>query len=296
MKRFLPLLLLILSSKSVVASDIIASIKPIQLISYELTLGINEPDVLLAANTSPHDYALRPSDVRRINQADLIIWFGPDLEPFLDKILEGRDNVLTLSKIDGLPLREYQGDHHDHDGHDHDGHDHGSHDPHFWMGVDTASQVAKAISAKLIEIDPSQQAAYQANLAQFEARLRQQHNEIAAQLSKVKDQGYYVFHDAYGYFEEDYGLNQLGFFTVSPERKPGAKTLIAIRQALSKKEAKCVFSEPQYTPAVVESVTRNTDVNQGVLDPIGADIVVESGGYFNFMQQMADSFEQCLSN
>lgn len=291
MKRFLPLLLLILSSKSVVASDIIASIKPIQLISYELTLGINEPDVLLAANTSPHDYALRPSDVRRINQADLIVWFGPDLEPFLDKILEGRDNVLTLSKIDGLPLREYQGDHHDHDGHDH-----GSHDPHFWMGVDTASQVAKAISAKLIEIDPSQQAAYQANLAQFEARLRQQHNEIAAQLSKVKDQGYYVFHDAYGYFEEDYGLNQLGFFTVSPERKPGAKTLIAIRQALSKKEAKCVFSEPQYTPAVVESVTRNTDVNQGVLDPIGADIVVEAGGYFNFMQQMADSFEQCLSN
>ena len=291
MKRFLPLLLLILSSKSVVASDIIASIKPIQLISYELTLGINEPDVLLAANTSPHDYALRPSDVRRINQADLIIWFGPELEPFLDKILEGRDNVLTLSKIDGLPLREYQGDHHDHDGHDH-----GSHDPHFWMGVDTASQVAKAISAKLIEIDPSQQAAYQANLAQFEARLRQQHNEIAAQLSKVKDQGYYVFHDAYGYFEEDYGLNQLGFFTVSPERKPGAKTLIAIRQALSKKEAKCVFSEPQYTPAVVESVTRNTDVNQGVLDPIGADIVVEAGGYFNFMQQMADSFEQCLSD
>ncbi|MEH0742481.1 zinc ABC transporter substrate-binding protein ZnuA [Vibrio cholerae] len=291
MKRFLPLLLLILSSKSVVASDIIASIKPIQLISYELTLGINEPDVLLAANTSPHDYALRPSDVRRINQADLIIWFGPELEPFLDKILEGRDNVLTLSKIDDLPLREYQGDHHDHDGHDH-----GSHDPHFWMGVDTASQVAKAISAKLIEIDPSQQAAYQANLAQFEARLRQQHNEIAAQLSKVKDQGYYVFHDAYGYFEEDYGLNQLGFFTVSPERKPGAKTLIAIRQALSKKEAKCVFSEPQYTPAVVESVTRNTDVNQGVLDPIGADIVVEAGGYFNFMQQMADSFEQCLSD
>ncbi|MEH0688806.1 zinc ABC transporter substrate-binding protein ZnuA [Vibrio cholerae] len=291
MKRFLPLLLLIVSSKSVMASDIIASIKPIQLISYELTLGINEPDVLLAANTSPHDYALRPSDVRRINQADLIIWFGPELEPFLDKILEGRDNVLTLSKIDDLPLREYQGDHHDHDGHDH-----GSHDPHFWMGVDTASQVAKAISAKLIEIDPSQQAAYQANLTQFEARLRQQHNEIAAQLSKVKDQGYYVFHDAYGYFEEDYGLNQLGFFTVSPERKPGAKTLIAIRQALSKKEAKCVFSEPQYTPAVVESVTRNTDVNQGVLDPIGADIVVEAGGYFNFMQQMADSFEQCLSN
>lgn len=291
MKRFFPLLLLILSSKSVVASDIIASIKPIQLISYELTLGINEPDVLLAANTSPHDYALRPSDVRRINQADLIIWFGPELEPFLDKILEGRDNVLTLSKIDDLPLREYQGDHHDHDGHDH-----GSHDPHFWMGVDTASQVAKAISAKLIEIDPSQQAAYQANLALFEARLRQQHNEIAAQLSKVKDQGYYVFHDAYGYFEEDYGLNQLGFFTVSPERKPGAKTLIAIRQALSKKQAKCVFSEPQYTPAVVESVTRNTDVNQGVLDPIGADIVVEAGGYFNFMQQMADSFEQCLSD
>lgn len=107
--------------------------------------------------------------------------------------------------------------------------------------------------------------------------------------------GYYVFHDAYGYFEQDYGLNHLGQFTVSPERKPGAKTLIKIKKALAKGDAKCVFSEPQFTPAVVESVTRGSQAKQGVLDPIGTGIQVGPGSYFTFIQSITDSFTECLN-
>ncbi|MCZ4295580.1 zinc ABC transporter substrate-binding protein ZnuA [Vibrio sinaloensis] len=290
MKRFLIACTLWFASHSVAnATQVLTSIKPIQLIAIEIMQNTSSPEVILASNTSPHDYALRPSDVKRIRNADVIIWFGKDLEPFLSKVVEGQSNVLTLSKIEGLELREYQGDHHDHDGHDH-----GSHDPHFWLGYKPTMQVAKAIADKLASVDAANAQVYADNLKVFEDKLASQQQAIEKQLTPIKQDGYFVFHDAYGYFEQDFGLNQLGFFTVSPDRKPGAKTLISIRKALASEQAKCVFSEPQFTPAVVESVTRGSSAKIGVLDPIGSDVQAVSGGYFVLKQNLADSFSHCL--
>lgn len=265
------------------------SIKPIQLITLEILGDTAKPDALLAANASPHDYAMKPSDVKKIHAADLVVWFGPDLEPFLNKVLSNQSNVLTLSQIEGLSLQEFAGGHHDHDGHNH-----GSYDPHFWLGYQPTIQVADAIAASLSSLDSINSKEYQNNLIAFKAKLAKQQSEIEQQLTPVKDIGYYVFHDAYGYFEKDFQLNHLGHFTVSPDRKPGAKTLISIKKSLAASNAKCVFSEPQFTPAVVESVVRGSEANIGTLDPLGTDITVEQGGYFDFKQSLADSFYNCL--
>ncbi|CAH1577996.1 zinc ABC transporter substrate-binding protein ZnuA [Vibrio jasicida] len=273
------------------AVTVLTSIKPIQMITTELTEGVTTPDVLLQNNASPHDYALRPSDVKKAAAADLVIWYGHDLEPFLEKVVADKDNTLTVSKIPDLKLREFGSEH----AHDHDGHDHGTHDPHFWLGIETVQQVANAIAHKLAEIDPANASTYAANLKKFDEHLKATDAEIKQELTPVKDKGYFVFHDAYGYFEERYGLNQMGHFTVSPDRKPGAKTLIHIRKTLGTGDVACVFSEPQFTPAVIESVMRGNDVNTGVLDPLGSEIDVQSGSYFAFLKQMSNSFSQCLS-
>ncbi|PQJ45475.1 zinc ABC transporter substrate-binding protein [Vibrio campbellii] len=273
------------------AVTVLTSIKPIQMIATELTEGVTKPDVLLQNNASPHDYALRPSDVKKVAAADLVIWYGHDLEPFLEKVVTDKGNTLTISQIPDLSLREFGSEH----AHDHDGHNHGTHDPHFWLGIETVQQVANAIAHKLAEIDPEHAATYAENLNKFEVQLKAKDAEIKQQLTPVKDKGYFVFHDAYGYFEERYDLNQMGHFTVSPDRKPGAKTLIHIRKTLGTGEVACVFSEPQFTPAVIESVMRGSDVKTGILDPLGSEIDVKSGSYFEFLQGMSNSFSQCLS-
>ncbi|MHC0045805.1 zinc ABC transporter substrate-binding protein ZnuA [Vibrio campbellii] len=273
------------------AVTVLTSIKPIQMIATELTEGVTKPDVLLQNNASPHDYALRPSDVKKVAAADLVIWYGHDLEPFLEKVVTDKGNTLTISQIPDLSLREFGSEH----AHDHDGHSHGTHDPHFWLGIETVQQVANAIAHKLAEIDPEHAATYAENLNKFEVQLKATDAEIKQQLTPVKDKGYFVFHDAYGYFEERYDLNQMGHFTVSPDRKPGAKTLIHIRKTLGTGDVACVFSEPQFTPAVIESVMRGSDVKTGILDPLGSEIDVKSGSYFEFLQGMSNSFSQCLS-
>lgn len=273
------------------ATTVLTSIRPIQMITHELTRGVVAPEVILNSNASPHDYALKPSDVKRISSADLIIWFGPELEPFLSKVISGQDKVLTISDIKGLALREFGGEHDSHEGHDH-----GTHDPHFWLGLEPSLQVANAISKALIKLDEKNQALYRENLRDFTQHLQATKHEITTMVTPVKEQGYYVFHDAYGYFEREFGLNNLGHFTVSPDRKPGAKTLIKIRKALRENDVKCVFSEPQFTPAVIQSVTRGSDVTIGILDPVGSEVTVEDGAYFNFLKDISKSYVSCLGS
>ncbi len=300
MRRLIFLLIAgLCAAPSAFAQEILTSFKPLQMITLELTRGVSKPDVLLGANASPHDYALRPSDVKRLNRADLVIWFGSSLEPFLTKVLEDKTNVFTLSEIPGLELLEFDHAEHEHDHDDGDEHeehhDHGRFNPHFWMGYTQTLTVAKAISDKLAELDAAHAEQYQHNFLEFSVRLKQTFDSIEQTLTPLRQQGYYVFHDAYEYFEKDHQLNHLGHFTVSPERKPGAKTLITIRQQLASSQAKCVFAEPQFTPAVVESVVRGTQAKVGTLDPLGTEVALVPGSYFVFLSNMADSFASCLA-
>ncbi|MBD1575846.1 zinc ABC transporter substrate-binding protein ZnuA [Vibrio sp. S11_S32] len=283
---------------------VVTSIKPLQLITQELTLGVTDTQVLLNATASPHDYALRPSDMRKIKDADLFIWVGPGLESFLESALEGNTNTLQLDQSDQITKLKYgeEGDHdhadHDHAAHeDHDDghHHHGGYNPHLWLGPQQAQQMAKVISDKLMALDPEHKATYQKNYQAFVTHLSATISGIKQQLAPVKSHGYYVFHDAYSYYENYFGLNNLGHFTVSPDRRPGAKTLITIRTALQSDKAYCVFSEPQFTPAVIDSVTRGTNVKHGSLDPLATDYPVKPGSYFTFLQDLGHSFSTCLT-
>jgi zinc transport system substrate-binding protein len=284
------------------AANVLSSIKPIQLITNEITEGVSTSEVLLSTNTSPHDYAFKPSDVKKIRKADLVVWVGPELETFLTGVMESHSGAFALHDQPEMILREYGGcgcekdkhDHDKHDHHDHDGHNHGTHDMHIWLGPEQALQAATAIANKLSAIDAKNAQRYQDNLKKFESNLSATISDLEKKLSPVRQNGYFVFHDAYGYYENYFKLNNLGEFTVSPERKPGAKTLNKIRKKLESKDAHCVFSEPQFTPAVINSVTRGTDVNKGELDPLAVSIKVQPGAYFDFLKSLGTQFSSCL--
>lgn len=284
------LFLLTMLSPLSYATTVITSIKPFQLIAIEITQGITEPESLISSTASPHDYAMKPSDLKTVKRADLVIWFGPELEPFLEKVLLGSENSLQLSESD-IAIDE----HDDSDETSHEGHDHGRVDPHIWLGPTLAKQIARVITLKLSEIDQENAVQYQANFTQFVSNLDKSVTKITAELAPYKNKGYYVFHDAYGYFESYFQLNKIGYFTLSPDRKPGAKTLIQIRSALKNGAASCVFSEPQFKPATVESVIRGSDVFVGVLDPLATDFEPTSGAYFKFIEGLASAYKECLS-
>ncbi len=220
------------------AIEVLTTIKPLGFIAAAITDGVSEPKVLLPTGASPHDFSLRPSDILSINSADLVVWVGPELEGFMAKPLANHPHALTLTQVEGMPLFNYatqdSHDSHDHDAHDHAAHEHGDHDhdegheghhhegvdPHIWLGPTQAKVIAKAIASELGKLDPANQARYDANLAAFDAKVDAKDKVIAEQMKAVNQKGYFVFHEAYGYWERHYGMSSKGHFTVSPERRP----------------------------------------------------------------------------
>lgn len=294
MKRLFLTLLLAGAALPAAAASVLTTIKPIGFIAAAITRDISTPEVLLPAGASPHDFSLRPSDLRRIDAADLVIWVGPELEGFMAKPLAGKQNVLTLLTLPGLPVHHYaEGEGHDHDEHEGHHHEHGNVDPHIWLGPNLALPIAQAIVWRLSELDPANKARYQANLVRFEQALASKDEQVAKQMKPVQQKGYFVFHDAYGYWERHYGMQAKGHFTVNPERRPGAKTLVTIRKALEQHQAQCVFAEPQFRPDVIDSVARNTGAKVLLLDEAGGTIDVGPDAYLEWMDSMAQAFSAC---
>ena len=288
---------------------VVASLKPLGFIASAIADGVTETQVLLPDGASEHDYSLRPSDAKRLQNADLVVWIGPEMEAFMDKSSQSiPDNKkVTIAQLDGVkPLLMKGADDDDHDAGDGDDHDHahgekgdahhhhGEYNMHLWLSPEIARLSAVAIHDKLVELMPQSRARLDANLKDFEANLAATDKKVANELAPVKGKGYFVFHDAYGYYEKHYGLTPLGHFTVNPEIQPGAQRLHQIRAQLVEQKATCVFAEPQFRPAVVESVARGTSVRMGTLDPLGTNIKLSKESYPAFLTQLATQYASCL--
>ncbi|WP_161569509.1 metal ABC transporter solute-binding protein, Zn/Mn family [Veronia nyctiphanis] len=161
------------------------------------------------------------------------------------------------------------------------------------MGPDQALAIAKAITKQLVTVDAKNADYYHSNLQKVTKDIEVAKGEIKARLSNYTNQGYFVFHDAYGYFEEAFGLKQTGHFTVDPDRKPGAKTLVKIREALVKNQAQCVFTEPQFNDGFVKSVSKHTKTKVVALDPLGISIP-KNGRYVDFLYSLGNKFTECF--
>jgi len=290
---------------------VVASIKPVHALVAGVMLGVGEPLLLIPGGASPHEYSLKPSDTRALGKAQVVFWIGPDLESFLVKPLANVKSARSEALMDApgvtvLPLREggaWEQHQHGHDSHDHakrgadkHNHDHeASRDPHIWLDPVNAGALVRRIVAVLGEVDPFHQADYTRNGAALIERLDQLNRQLATALAPVKDQPYIVFHDAYQYFEQRYGLNAVGSVVLKPEQRPGAKRVADIQARVSDLKVLCVFSEPQFQPALVETIIAGSDARRGVLDPLGADLPAGPDAYLQLLQALTDAVRGCLT-
>lgn len=287
------------------SAAVVASLKPLGFIASAIADGVTDTQVLLPDGASEHDYSLRPSDAKRLQNNDLVVWIGPEMEAFMDKTATAFPDAkkVTISTLSGVKplLMKGADDDDDHHGHDHGSaekgdadHHHGEYNMHLWLSPEIARLSAVAIHDKLVELMPQSRAKLDANLKDFEAQLAATDKQVGNELAPLKGKGYFVFHDAYGYFEKHYGMTSLGHFTVNPEIQPGAQRLHEIRTQLVEQKATCVFAEPQFRPAVVEAVARGTSVRMGTLDPLGSNIQLGKASYPAFLTQLANQYSSCL--
>ncbi len=302
MSRFFALFVAFVSSLVVLAPAqaevrVLTSIKPLQLIAAAVQDGVGTPEVLLPPGASPHHYALRPSDVRRVAEVDLLYWIGPDMEGFLPRVLSGRNKPsVALQAVPGLQLRHFGEDSHSHESTDEHDHDHrpGSLDAHLWLAPANARVIAAKMAADLVAADPTNAARYRSNLSAFEQRLDALDLRLKARLAGVSGRPYFVFHEAFDYFEAAYGLQHTGVFSVAAEVQPGAQHVAAMRKRLQEVGKTCVFSEPPLRPRLAETLTAGLPVRLAELDALGGNTPVTAQGYEQVLEKLGNDLAGCL--
>ena len=293
--------------------SVVTSIKPLHSLTSYIMEGVGEPELIIDGVASPHNFQIKPSHAKMLQNADLVIWIGEDLESFLPTALKSipKDAVvfelLDQSGLKKLKFREkniFEGhddhghdehakkeDDHDDHGHDDHGHGHGSFDPHIWLDPANAKVIVKKITNQLSKIDKDNASTYKANskkvIKDLDGLIKEVKNEIN------KDASVVVFHDAYQYFEKRFGLSVIGALTVNPDVMPGAEQLSEIREVIEHEKAKCIFSEPQFNPNIINSIASDTGVKTGVLDPLGANIDKGKNMYFDLIKDMSNSLKDC---
>ena len=293
--------------------SVVTSIKPLHSLTSYIMEGVGEPELIIDGVASPHNFQIKPSHAKMLQNADLVIWIGEDLESFLPTALKSipKDAVvfelLDQSGLKKLKFREkniFEGhddhghdenakkeDDHDDHGHDDHGHGHGSFDPHIWLDPANAKVIVKKITNQLSKIDKDNASKYKANskkvIKDLDGLIKEVKNEIN------KDASFVVFHDAYQYFEKRFGLSVIGALTVNPDVMPGAEQLSEIREVIEHEKAKCIFSEPQFNPNIINSIASDTGVKTGILDPLGANINKGKGMYFQLIKDMSNSLKDC---
>ena len=194
---------------------------------------------------------------------------------------------------------DHKDDHSHDDDHAHEAghsHDHGDGaDPHIWLDPANGQVIGARVAEVLTQMDPEGADVYAGNLDALNAELATVQAEKAAQLAEVQNRPFIVFHDAFQYFERAYSLEGVGAVTVSPEQLPGARRLTELRAVVRDRGAVCVFSEPQFSPRIVNALIEGTDVRTAVLDPLGQGIEEGPGLYPTLLRNMAEAVDSCLS-
>ncbi len=236
-----------------------------------------ELEMLLPPGTDSHSFDPRPSDMLKLNNADIFVYTGKYMEPWAERIVAGLDNkrLKVLDASQGITLSK--GHHHDDDDDDNDivdDHDecddedchHCSHghsfDPHIWLDLSLAVKMVDSITATLIECSPENADIYRKNSEEYKAKLIELDNEIAGIVARGKRRSL-VFggHFAYLYFLKHYNLNYVtAYDTCSSEGEPGVKRISQIIHYIKERKIPCIYHEEFAVPKVARSIAEQTGI------------------------------------
>ena len=301
------------------ALDVTAAFYPLQWASERVGGDLVDVNSLTKPGAEPHDLELTPKQVGDLASSDVVVYLA-GFQPAVDAAVQSEapdagfdvspDADLTL--VAGPHGHEHEtGDDHDHsDDHDHDhdhdhedsGHDehspdeHGAAegvDPHFWLDPVRFESVVTAVGERFAAADPDHAADYRANAAEVVTELKSLDEDFRAGLENCRNDDLVTAHTAFGYLAERYGLTQEGITGLSPDVEPDAATLRSLAEYVKEHDVTTIYGETLVSPALAETLARETGATVAVLDPVeGLTDASQGSDYIEVMQHNLTVLEQ----
>lgn len=288
-------IILLLLGNSLVASaqekkQVMTTFYPVYYLAERIGGDTIEVSMLLEGNQNAHDYEASAKDAARTQSSDLFIYQDDEMEYFVSSLF----NLIDLEKVQVLEttvgIELLAGDGHDpaheeEDDHDHD-HSHDD-DPHTWLDPMVYAQQAANVRDALIELDPANEAVYQANAEVLISELEVLNQEFEEQLAQLEDRRIVVQHAAFGYLTHAYDLEQVAIAGISSTQEPSAQALASMQNFIKSEQISVVYVEPSLDQAIANTVTSVSDVELRplrTLETVSADEMAEGIDYFSIMR------------
>lgn len=283
------------------APYVVVTLKPIHSLVASIMEGVGEPHLLLPDGASPHTFHLKPSTLKQIQQADILVWVGPTLELFMVKPLQqisAKSSLITLLDIPNLktyPLRQGRDWQTSHEDHEHS-HDHGTdnRDPHVWLSIENAQIIANFLAQDLSKRDPQNAKIYQQNAKILNEKLLKLQVGLKSLLNTSQSHPFLVYHDGYQYFEKEFNLNAVGTMIVNPHVPLSAYGLKMIKDLIQKQGIHCVFRETEFNDKLIQHSLNELGINVAELDPLGARQKPGPDNYEQTLNQLGKTLSECL--
>ncbi len=254
-----------------------------------------EVSLLLPPGAEIHTWRPRPSDIIRLSSADLFIYIGADLEPWLHDLLKSirNPNLRVLEASRGIPLVDEEGIVHNvHE------HEHGAHDPHIWLDFKNDQRIVDKIAAVLSEMDTEGSSVFKRNAFIYKEKLQRLDQKFKDGLMDCVHRTIILAgHGAFGYLARSYNLRQISLYGLSPDSRPTPKKLIEVVELAKKYGIKVIFFEIRVRDELAKVLAEEVGARTLVLNP-GANLTKEQlkseKTFFDIMEKNLENLKDGL--
>jgi len=212
---------------------------------------------LVQPGSDAHVYTPTPADAKAIANARLVVTNGLKFEGWVNRLMQASASKAALVEAAaGVKGRKEEAA---------PGHNHGGLDPHAWQSVANMRIYAANIRDALIAADPAGKAAYEANATRYLAELDALETEIKAAVARIPAERRKVItsHDAFGYFEQAYGIAFIAPRGVSTESEASAKDVAQIIRQVRREKIPAVFIENISDQRLIQQIARESGARIG---------------------------------
>ena len=272
---------------------VVASFYPFAYVAEQVGGTHVDVENLTSPGGEPHDLELKPRQVADVQTADLVVYqrdFQAAVDAAVDQADRPAENVLDIAEI-----VESEGEHQD-EGHEEEGHEHGDVDPHTWLDPQTMMTVTREVAKRLSDADPDHADAFAANADRLVGELEQLDGDFEAGLKTCRSRTIVTSHAAFHYLAQRYDLTQVAIAGIDPSNEPSPAQLADISDLVEREGISTIFTEELVSPAIADTVARETGATTATLDPVeglGPDTSGET--YLTLMRRNLDAIREANS-
>ena len=281
-------------TKNVVAQStpsIVVSIKPIHSIVTKIMDGVTKPELLLDSNSSAHTFHLKPSQIKMISNADLVIVISENFELGLRKALKNinEDSHLKISELDQLIIHNSRGE-----AIYNKNEDSSKFDFHLWLDVNNMQLIATYISNMIIELDPKNEYIYSENLKEVNLELDELKEQIKQQLAPFSSTPFAIYSDTLQYFEKSLELKRPVIITPFHGAGLSIKRTIDAKRKIKDLNISCLIYDTEVKAKQLRVLSEGLNLKSFKIDILGNEFTPGPDQYFNLMKKTSSQLSLCL--